>query len=158
MAFLTYSVERTAAGLPAEVLAALEPGPAVLIRATDGDRTVAYLVASVGTREVEVFHLADAAYGWPEGLVVAAAHFRDEGGRAFHDRYRTSPRENSRPEERLLFMETYRFEEPDRIILTERSEPGTVQEQVIDGVDLADRYRPWPAEGDWDAFVRFPGA
>lgn len=159
MASLVCTVERTQpADLPAEVRTALQPGPAVLVGATDGTRTVACLVASVATRTVEVFHLADPRLGLPEGLVLAAAHFSDAGGRAFNDAYRTSPSDGSRPDARLHFRETYRYREPGTVVLREQLDPGgEVQEQVMKGVDLSDRYLPWPPPGDWAPLVRFPG-
>jgi hypothetical protein len=160
MASLTYDVVSAgSAAIPAEVAAALEvPGPSVLVRATtDAGWTSAYLVASVTEREVEVFHLAEPDLGYPDGFVVAAAHFRDVGGRAFHDRYRSSPLEGSRPDERIHFCEALVYREPDQVVHREERPPGEVHEQVFSDVDISGKYLPWPAPGDWEPFVRFPG-
>src|SRR4051794_6206864 len=145
------------AGVPAEVLAALEPGPAVLVQVTDRGRQTAYVVAAPARREVEVFHLADPDLGYPEGLVLAAAHFRDVDGRAFHDRYRQSPERDARPDERIHFAETILYREPDTVVHREEAVPGVVQEHVVSAVDLSARYLQWPAPGDWEPFVTFPG-
>jgi hypothetical protein len=104
MAALAYSVLRDVEGVPAEVVAALEPGPTVLVRALEGARTTAYLVASVDRREVEVFHLADPGLGRPDGAVLATARFRDVGGQAFHDRLRQSPLEEPGPGGRVQVL------------------------------------------------------
>jgi hypothetical protein len=154
---LTYSIERAGApDLPADVLDALEPGPSILVRVADGTTPVALIVVAVTAREVEVFHLADAALGGRPRRVLAAARFVDAGGRAFHDRYRASPAEDAAPDGRVHFMETYLYREPDQIVVREQLEPGgAVHEQLMESVDISDKYLPWPASGDWEPFVRF---
>src|SRR3954468_2381416 len=144
-------------GVPAEVLAALEPGPAVLVQVADRGRPAAYVVAAPARREVEVFHLADPDLGYPEGLVVAAARFRDVDGRAFHDRYRRSPDGDAGPDQRVHFAETTLYREPDTVIHREERVPAVVQEHVVSAVDLSAKYLQWPAPGDWEPFVTFQG-
>lgn len=142
--------------IPAEVLAVTEPGPALVVRATEGDRTTHFIVASPARREVEVFHVADPGLGYPDGYVVAATRFRDVDGRAFQDRCRQSPDENSDPAERIYFCETILYREPNTVVFQTEYTRGTVQEDIDPNVDLASRYMPWPAPGDWEPFVTFP--
>jgi hypothetical protein len=151
-------VHAGAPGVPAEVLAALEPGPGLLVRVREGDRTTAYLVASAARRDVEVFHLADPRLGYPDGLVLAAAHFRDADGRAFHDRLRRSPPEDAEPNGRIRFCEEILYREPNTAVFREELRPGEVHEHVHPAVDLSDRYLPWPAPGDWAPFLTFPSS
>jgi hypothetical protein len=141
--------------VPAEVAAATEPGPAVLVRVAEGERTAAYIVASPTLRKVEVFELATPNLGYPEGLVVATRRFCNVGGQAFQDRRRQSPEENSDPTKRIYFYETILYREPSTIVYRTEYPRGVMQDDVDAAVDISNLYMPWPAPGDWEPFVTF---